>query len=144
MEIPDRTPHVATSFLMHNGKTLLFRRSGKVGTYKGKWAAVSGYIERYEQPYETAIKEILQETGIMARDIKLMNQGEIEVSDPELRIEWKIHTFLFETKTDKIKPNWESAEFRWVEPKKIEKMDTVPQLKEALFGLLGKSGFGGS
>ena len=136
MDIPDKKPHVSTSFLMHNGKVLLFRRSGKVGTYRGKWAAVSGYVEQHEQPYETAVKEVFQETGMMARDLKLLNQGEIEVSDKELRIEWKIHTFLFEAKTDKIKPNWESAEYRWVKPEEVGKMDTVPGLEKALEGIL--------
>ena len=37
--------HVVTCFLEHGGEIPLLRRSQRVGTYKGRWAGVSGYIE---------------------------------------------------------------------------------------------------
>jgi len=37
--------HVVTSFLEYDNKILILRRSQAVGTYQGKWAGVSGYIE---------------------------------------------------------------------------------------------------
>jgi len=139
MDEIDRRPHVATSFLLHRGKVLLFRRSSKVGTYKGKWSAVSGYVESHEKPYETALKEVFQETGIMSKDLRLLAQHEVEASDAELRMTWKIHAFLFDCATGKVRPNWESAEFKWVRPEDAGKLDTVPKLKEALAALMEKS-----
>jgi predicted aconitase with swiveling domain len=38
--------NVATSVITHKGKVLLLKRSEDVGTYKGKWACVSGYVEK--------------------------------------------------------------------------------------------------
>ncbi|MFC6726725.1 initiation factor 2B, partial [Halobium palmae] len=38
--------HVVTAFLRHRGDVLLVRRSDEVGTYRGKWGGVSGFVER--------------------------------------------------------------------------------------------------
>ena len=54
---------VATSFLTYRGKILVLKRSGKVGSYQGAWAGVSGYVEEDEQPLDTALKEVEEETG---------------------------------------------------------------------------------
>ena len=50
--------NVVTSFLEHDGKILILRRSDKVRTMKHQWAGVSGYIESNETPLERALKEM--------------------------------------------------------------------------------------
>ena len=44
-----RVRDVVTAFLSrhHDGETRVFivRRSGQVGTYRGRWSAISGYLE---------------------------------------------------------------------------------------------------
>ncbi|MBI2676173.1 MAG: NUDIX domain-containing protein [Candidatus Aenigmarchaeota archaeon] len=131
-----KTLEVSTAFLLHKGKALLLRRSSKVGTYRNKWASVSGYVERFETPLETALKEIYEETGLTLKEIKLLKQSQIEAEDKDLETKWKINTFLFESKTDKIRINWENKEAKWVRPADIGKFDTVPKLKEALDALI--------
>jgi 8-oxo-dGTP pyrophosphatase MutT (NUDIX family) len=49
---------------MKGDKLLILKRSDKVGTYKGLWGGVAGYVEENEEPYETALKEIKEEVGI--------------------------------------------------------------------------------
>lgn len=49
---------VVTCFLEHDGKIPLLRRSQRVGTYRGRWAGVSGYIEEGNTPYAQALEEI--------------------------------------------------------------------------------------
>jgi ADP-ribose pyrophosphatase YjhB (NUDIX family) len=39
---------VVTVFLTHRSKILVLKRSREVGTYKGHWAGVSGYLESEE------------------------------------------------------------------------------------------------
>ena len=46
---------VIACFLEHNKKILLLRRSERVGTYKGRWAGIGGYIEEGNTPYESAL-----------------------------------------------------------------------------------------
>ena len=37
--------HVVTCFLECQGSILLLKRSQQVGSFKGRWAGVSGYVE---------------------------------------------------------------------------------------------------
>lgn len=124
--------YVVSCFIKRNEKILLLRRSEKVGSYRGKWATVSGYVEKNEMPEETALKEIREEIGVEA---KLIRKGKIiHVKDKEGN--WFVHPFLFEIKSGNIKIDWEHTEYRWIRPEEIENYDTVPMLKEALKNVL--------
>jgi 8-oxo-dGTP diphosphatase len=124
--------HVVTCFLESRGKILLLRRSGQVGSYRGKWAGVSGYVE--SPPDEQALKEINEETGLDIDDIKLVEKGEsLVIDDEELGTRWVVHPFLFHVNTpEKVKIDWEHKEFEWIEPTDIDRYDTVPGLQNTL------------
>ena len=145
MRAPERRGpvHVVTSFIMKDGKVLLLKRSQKVGTYRGKWAAVSGYMEPGERPLERALTEIREETGLERDRLVLVGIG------PEMPItgtDFIVHPFLFElgNPTDTFHPgaqrivfddpfpnlDWEHTESRWVDPPELSILDTVPQLAE--------------
>ena len=81
-------PDVVTCILMNDkGEILILKRSDKVGTYRGLWSGVSGYVEEDEEPYETAVKEIREETGFKEENISLIKQMEpvtfVDVYDGE-------------------------------------------------------------
>ena len=67
--------NVVTAFLIADKKILLLRRSEKVGTHKGKWAAVSGYLEGSEDPLQRAQIEIQEELGSVPRVYRLGKGG---------------------------------------------------------------------
>jgi 8-oxo-dGTP pyrophosphatase MutT (NUDIX family) len=129
--------HVVTCFLRHKGKILILKRSDMVRTSKGRWAGVSGYVEKGEEPEETALKEIGEETGI--RNPKLVKKGEpfiVSTGDAT----FCIHPFLFDVDTSEVKIDWEHTEYKWIEPDEIDKYDTVPRLPAGLKSvLLGSS-----
>lgn len=125
--------HVVTSFLEFKGRILLLRRSGKVGTYRGRWAGVSGYIEGCENPYSRAVKEVEEEVGLDRNQIELVKAGSpITIVDREIETLWIVHPFLFKAETDKIKIDWETLEARWVNPSELRMYETVPMLPETL------------
>lgn len=78
MEIDDtlKIKKVATSFIVHENKILVLKRSNYVRTFKEHWAAVSGSIESDETPIECAWREINEETNLNHSDLLLINQGE--------------------------------------------------------------------
>ena len=123
---------VVTSFIQHQGMILLLRRSEKVGSYKGKWAGVSGYLEA-TSPLEQALKEINEEIGLNELQVDLVNSGEpLEVLDKQLNICWVVYPFLFDTAVpEKISLDWEHVEMQWVKPKEFRHIATVPKLAEA-------------
>jgi len=134
-------PQVVTCILEHEGKILLFKRSNLVGTYRGLWGGVAGYVEELEDPYDTAVKEIRQEAGIGLDALKLVRKGEpIEFSDiyDGRRYDWIVHPFLFHIRSKElVRIDWEHEEYRWVTPSELKKFDTVPGLDEVVAQLLG-------
>jgi 8-oxo-dGTP diphosphatase len=130
---------VVTAFIRYQGKVFLLRRSDRVGSYQGRWAAVSGYLER-ESALDQAWVEIAEETGISAGSLRLIREGEpLQVPAPERETLWVVHPFLFElvSPVPEIHLDWESAEARWVYPEEIPLLEGVPQLAEAWQGLRG-------
>ncbi|OGO48923.1 MAG: hypothetical protein A2W34_01525 [Chloroflexi bacterium RBG_16_64_32] len=166
-----RDVHVVTCFLLRGGKggpssasggsgqaqVLLLRRSERVGTYRGRWAGVSGYLEADSvtgsalgRPLEQAYREIEEEVGLGRGDVRLLAQGEpLAVPDETIDTRWTVHPFLFEVVTEggepgddagdlKVAPtgslrlDWEHTESRWVKPAELPALETVPGLAEAL------------
>nr|NIN53595.1 NUDIX domain-containing protein [Nitrososphaeria archaeon]NIQ34116.1 NUDIX domain-containing protein [Nitrososphaeria archaeon] len=106
--------HVVTSFLQYKGRILILRRSKKVGSFRGNWAGVSGYLEEGEDSLERALREIREEVGLTDREVELVQRGEpLEVPDREKRILWIVHPFLFKTRRREIQMDWEHVEHRW-------------------------------
>ncbi len=123
---------VVTCFLESNGGILILRRSQQVGSYQGRWAGVSGYMETTAD--EQALAEIEEETSLSGEDLKLIKRGKpLPIKDEKLGIKWIVHPYLFHIKDrDKIKIDWEHKEARWIDPKDIDDYQTVPMLKETL------------
>jgi 8-oxo-dGTP diphosphatase len=128
---PER--HVVTSFLVSAGRVLILRRSDAVGTYQGHWAGVAGYLEPGVTPLEQALTEIREETGLEARDVRLVKAGETEtVDDSALGRRWIIHPFRFEAlEPANLRLDWEHTELRWIKPAEMGSYQCVPGLAEA-------------
>jgi 8-oxo-dGTP diphosphatase len=132
-----RQANVVTCFLLRRSgdgdEILLLRRSQQVGTYRGRWAGVSGYIEE-TNALTQAYTEIEEETGLAREGVQLLRTGDpLEVVDAEADRRWIVHPFLFEVEEpDRIRTDWEHIETRWIRPEDIFRYETVPQLAETL------------
>jgi 8-oxo-dGTP diphosphatase len=128
---------VVTCFLLRRAaagdEVLLLRRSQQVGTYRGRWAGVSGYLEEAD-PLAQAYREVEEEAGLTQEQVSLLRAGEpLVVLDAEADRRWIVHPFLFEVRVDaEVRVDWEHTEARWVRPEEVFAFDTVPQLAEAL------------
>lgn len=127
---------MVTCFLESENEILILRRSGRVSTYQGRWAGVSGYIETAAD--EQALTEIEEETSLSPEDVELTRKGKpLPVEDKGLGVRWVVHPYLFHIKDrGKIKIDWEHKEARWIDPQDIAKFETVPKLKETLARVL--------
>ena len=123
---------MVTCFLESENEILILRRSEQVSSYQGRWAGVSGYIDKTAD--EQALVEIEEETGLYGEDLKLIKRGRpLPIKDERLGVKWVVHPYLFHIKDrDKIKIDWEHKETRWIKPEDIDSYQTVPKLKETL------------
>lgn len=99
--------NVVTCLLVNDdGDLLILKRSNRVRTYKGLWGGVAGYIEKNEEPYDTALKEIREEAGLEKEDVTLVKQLEIvKFTDfyEGVRYDWEVFPFLFKTGKKRVK-----------------------------------------
>jgi 8-oxo-dGTP diphosphatase len=134
---------VVTCLLEHDGKILILKRSNQVGTYRGLWGGVAGYVEEFEDPYDTALKEIREEAGVDLVDVELVRKGTpLEFSDTYegKQYNWIVYPFLFHLQSKElVHTDWEHEEYRWVHPSEVKRLDTVPGLDEVVKELLGST-----
>ncbi|MFM1890987.1 MAG: hypothetical protein RLZ44_64 [Pseudomonadota bacterium] len=128
---------VVTAFVRHAGRVLLVRRSDRVRSFPGRWAAISGYLED-PTPLAQAYRELREETGLGAEQLRLVAAGRVlEVPSPPTGTLWVVHPFLFETDEPvAVRLDWEASELRWVRPEELADYPTVPKLREALAACL--------
>ena len=133
-----RKTRIVTSFLKHNNKILILKRSQKVKSMKELWAGISGIIENNELPINRAKIEIFEEVGISEEHITLIKSTkEFTIESPQYKNqEWIIFPFFFKTDTNDIKLNWENSDFRWIDAGQLKEFNTVPSLERILLSLL--------
>jgi 8-oxo-dGTP pyrophosphatase MutT (NUDIX family) len=133
-----RRKPVVTAFLRHRGRVLLVRRSRKVGSYQGRWSAISGHLED-PTPLQQALREIREETGLAPQKVRLVAAAQaFEVAARELETCWVVHPFLFEIDDPgAVRLDWENTELRWVTPEQLRHLPTVPALAQALEAVVG-------
>lgn len=79
-------------YLRKNGKTLMVYRNKKANdVHQGKWNGLGGKFEAGETPEECAIREVLEESGLMVKDLKLKGF----LSFPEFANNEDWYAFLF-------------------------------------------------
>src|SRR5579859_3638912 len=140
MTIPSTTPTpVVTCFVTRRtvagqDELLLVRRSDRVRTYRGHWAAISGYLEAGATPLEQAREELREELGLGEEDAALVRKGDsLTFTDDTIGVTWTVHPFLFRMRDDgEIRTDWEASASRWMTPEEIKGLPTVPKLGEAL------------
>lgn len=133
-----KSTKIVTSFLVHNDKYLILKRSEKVKSMKGLWAGVSGIIEGNEEPLYRAKREILEEVSIAENKITLLKSAQqIRTDSPQYENhEWLIFPFLFSVQDPTITLNWENQEYKWISPSELTQYQTVPSLDKVLASLL--------
>ena len=137
LELPDvRAVHVVTALLRNQGRILIVRRSEKVGSFRGRWSAVSGYLEGREVPKTRAVREIREETGIRGAIFRAASSPVLARDDATMYV---VHPFLFDVPGRRVRLDWENVEHRWIRPTDLDRYDTVPRLRDVVAAALSTS-----
>jgi 8-oxo-dGTP diphosphatase len=129
-----REAHGVTSFLESGGKILIVQRSDRVSTYPGKWAGISGSLDKGKTADEQALLEIKEETGLSGDDIRLVRKCEpLVFDDDDIGVRKVVYPYLFHIEDrEGIRLDWEHTRSEWIDPADIGSYDTMPMLKESL------------
>jgi len=125
-----REVRVVTAFLTRDdGRILLLRRSAQVGSFQGRWAGVSGFLEDPTAEGQ-AYREIAEETGLGTEDVELEVVGRLVYARDGGTV-YAIHPFRFSARRTSVRLDWEHTEAEWVDPTAIGERPTVPNLDRA-------------
>lgn len=115
----------------------LLLRSPALASAPGKWHVVTGYLPDGVPPLEHAYRELEQETGLAAHQLRLERQAPPLVLQREGDVRrWRVHPFLFELTAGEPRLNWEHVDLRWTAPGEVARFDTVGWLPRLLTALL--------
>ena len=125
-----RDRHVVTAFLHRAGRLLVLKRSRRVATFPGRWAAVSGSLAGNAAPIDQALREIREETGLAPPQVVF------EAAAPALVAGGQRGRFVVHPSRYRLDPaadprlDWEHTELRWVDPDDLQRLRAVPRLGE--------------
>jgi 8-oxo-dGTP diphosphatase len=112
--------HVTVDTLvLKDGQILLVKRTAKL-IEGGKWGLIGGYMDRDENVFEAAAREVYEETGWEIEDMKFIKLNDTPSRPNE---DTQNVSFVFIAKGIKQTgtPDWESDEIRWFD------LDNIPE-----------------
>ena len=134
LELPDlQARYIVTAVLRNRGRILIVRRSKAVGTFQGRWSAISGYVEDRESPERRARQEVREETGIRSSVLRASRPPILVRQDSLVYV---VHPFLFDVSSPRVRLDWENTAHRWIRPAELGRYNTVPRLADAVTSVL--------
>ncbi|HSX08665.1 MAG TPA: NUDIX hydrolase [Candidatus Saccharimonadales bacterium] len=116
--------HVVVDVLvLQENKLLLVKRAGKL-LEGGKWALVGGYAERDENLFQTAEREIQEETGYTVKNLTLlcMRHNPDRPHEDRQNIAF---VFFCDAVAHTGESDWEVTEQKWYEFDALPDKDTI-------------------
>jgi len=131
--------HSSVSLLVKNaeGKILLIRRR----YYPVTWAIISGHMHIGEAIIEAAKRELVEETGSMADNLKFLFKTAADSRCRTGVIKHKLHVFEYNLpKNTEIVPNSEAQNIAWVSPSNLAAKAYKPMTQNTV-AVLKKIGY---
>ncbi len=116
-------------FVMNGDDVLLMKRAAHRRVFPDRYNGVGGHIEKSEDPYTGALREIREETGLDVTDLRLRGVHHINAG-----ADAGILMFVF-TATSKSREVIESGDegtLHWIPRRKIMEIDLVEDLPHVL------------
>lgn len=107
-----------------DGKLLAAKRS-KHESMSGSWEFPGGEVENDEELETAAVRELEEETGIVAEPEK---RGEPYIGEGS-RGYWRLIPFLFEVEDPAVELSREHERYRWANLSELKDLKTLGELK---------------
>ena len=118
-------------FIKKDGKYLMLHRNSNKRMMPNVWMAPGGHREFSEGLFEAARREIIEETGLKIKNIKIKATGVAYLRDLDEKLYF--HFLTADYNGGKLKQNPEDGELVWLTPEEISKLDNLlEELHEVL------------
>ena len=120
-------------------KIALFRRSADLEHDAGRWHCITGFLEPWVTPYEQALQELAEETGLADPDLVELRAGPCLGLEDTTGTLWLVHTFTALSARRRLHINWEHDAYRWTSPAKVRRFSNQVSWLEAVLQATGHS-----
>lgn len=110
-------------FVHKDGKYLMLHRNSNKKILPNVWMAPGGHREFNEGLFECARREIMEETGLEIKNLRIKVTGNGYLQD--LDTEFFFHFVLADYAGGNVKQNPEDGELVWVTPEEMKKLDNL-------------------
>ena len=119
-------------FIKKSGRVLLLCRSKE--PMKGKWTGVGGKTKFFEEPLESCIREVKEETGF---DVEPKLAGIITTVNKPKNYEWILFIYFANGYKGELRKCSEGA-LKWVEEEKVYEEDLIGFIRIVLPYIISK------
>jgi len=130
----------ASGLVVHAGNVLLVRRA--YPPYEGKWALPGGAVEFWERLEEAVKREVLEETGVEVKPLKVHGIYEIMVEEKGRKYHFVVLCFLCDYLRGEPKPGTDASEVKWFGLGEVLSAELTPSTAKAIKELLNRNGLG--
>ncbi len=115
-------------FITNKNKILLLKGDSKKKLWADKYNGIGGHIEKGEDVYQSALRELFEETGL--KNIPLTLRGSITI-DVEESTGISLFVFTGQYKSGEVSPS-EEGTLNWVPMEKLSEYPLVEDLYELI------------
>ncbi len=117
------------TFVMNGGDILLMKRAAHRRVFPNQYNGLGGHIERDEDPYGGALREVEEESGLRVHSLRLRSIHNIDAGGAT-GILLFVYTAISETR--ELRPDPQEGELEWIEKERVFDLDLVDDLPELL------------
>jgi len=114
--------YITKGLVRCRGKYLLLRKAKDIlPANNGKWECSGGKIREKEDPQDTILREVKEETGLdgkIVKELPILHMRN-EVFDSVCRV------YVVDVRYDNVKLSEDHSEYKWVKPMDVKKMELV-------------------
>lgn len=106
-------------------KFLVLLRGKTAPTNPFKWDLPGGDVDWGEDPQQSMLREIKEETGLEVSDLTLLD---VTARVTEDGYHWFTICYTAHAKSDYVKISWEHDEYKWVDKNEFSKLPSTPKI----------------
>jgi 8-oxo-dGTP diphosphatase len=115
-------------FVMNGSDVLLMKRGPHKRIFPNKYNGLGGHVERGEDVYSAAAREVQEESGLTVRDLRLRGVHHIDAGADS-----GIMVFVFTAASEsRVLIDCDEGKLEWVDKSRIAQLDLVEDLPEIL------------
>lgn len=116
-------------FVTHRGRVLMMKRGPQRRIFPNKYNGLGGHVERGEDVYSSAAREVHEESGLTVRDLRLRGIHHIDVGADSGIL---MFVFTAVATTDAVSGSSDEGTLEWIGLSEYGALDLVDDVAEIL------------